>query len=87
MAPTALALGEGVGVFLHYLDTNPPVLDAKVQAQAIPCAEGPRTYGEGAGVSLNQPQEYHIVKLRSVLYLTDRQPDPVDCGFCPMHVL
>ena len=35
LAPDALALGEGVGVFLQDTDNFPPVMDDKVQAQDI----------------------------------------------------
>ena len=80
-----LVPGEGVGVFLHDPDTTPPVLAAKVQTQAIARVGGPQEAGEGAGESIFRPQEDHIVHLGLVLCLTDRHPDPVDCGFRPVN--
>ena len=41
LAPVALALGEGVGVFFEDYNNILSVLDAKVQAQTIPRAVGP----------------------------------------------
>ena len=53
LAPAALTLGEGVGVFLHNPDNIPPVMNYKVQVQAIPDAVGPWKAREGAGSSLS----------------------------------
>ena len=63
----------------------PPVLPVKVQAQAIPFVGGPRASGEGAGSSRCQMWESHIVYLGLVFRLTDRKPDPVECGLRPVY--
>ena len=44
LAPAVIVLGEGVGVFLQDPNTIPPVLDAKVWAQAIPLAGSTLVY-------------------------------------------
>ena len=85
LAPSSLVLEEGVGVFLYNPDTTPPVMAAKVRAQAIPCAGGPWAVGEGSGVLLSQPREAHVVHLRLVFRLTDQQPAPVDFWFHHVH--
>ena len=72
-------------MFLQDPDPIPPIMADKVQAQDIPPVGGPRATGEGAGASLSRPWKAHIVHLRLVLHLTDQQPAPVDCRFCPVH--
>ena len=52
LAPTALAPGEGVWVFLKDTDAILPVLAVEVQAQAIKRAKGPLTTRKGAGAPL-----------------------------------
>ena len=72
-------------VLIQDTDTTLPVLAAKVQLQAVTRAGGPWAAREKSGALLSQPQKSHIVHLRLVICLTNRQPDPVDCGFYPMH--
>ena len=69
--------GGGGQVFRDYYYAIPPVLDDKLQAQAIPRARGPQTSREGGGAPLFCPRESHIIDLRLVLCLTDRQLVPV----------
>ena len=87
LAPAALTPGEGFGILLQDPDISPPVMDSKVQAQAIPCVGGPQAYGEGAGAFLSRSRKDHILHLGLVLCLTDSQTAPDDCGFRPVHKL
>ena len=48
LAPTALALREGDGMFFQDYDPIPTVLAVKVQSQAIPRTGGHLAAGEGA---------------------------------------
>ena len=72
-------------MFLQTPDNTPPVLDATVRAQSIPLAGVTWSAGEGAGESLSQQWKAHVVHLRLLLRLTDRNTAPVDCNFRPMH--
>ena len=67
--------------------SDPPVLYAKVRAQAILCVGVPRAAGGGSGASFSQQRKSHIVHLKLVLRLYDQQLDPVDYGFHTVHVL
>ena len=76
-------------MLLQYPDTIPPVLHVEVIVQAIPRVGGPRVAweGAGAGASLSQPWKAHIAYLGLLYRLTDRNPDPIDCRLCPVHVM
>ena len=64
----------------------PPVLAVKVKAQSIPREIVPQTTREGAGAPLFFSRESHIIYLRVVLRLTDRQTITVYFRFCTVHV-
>ena len=85
LAPAALAPGERVWVLLEDSDSTPLVLDVEVRAQAIPCERGTQETRKWAGVPICRPWKAHIIYLRVVLRMTDRQLVPVYCRFHPMH--
>ena len=74
-------------MFLQDPDPIPPLLAVNVQAQAITRVGGTRASKKGPGASISRTQKVHIVHLRFVLRLNDRQPAPVYCKFRPVHVL
>ena len=85
LAPASLTPGEGVWVFLEDPDSTPPVLAFKLQSQAIPIERGSCSTEKGAGATLCQPRKSHILYLRVVLRLTERQPVTVYCWFRPVY--
>ena len=71
--PAVLALGEGIWVFHKNPDAIPLLLAIEVQAQAIPHARGIWATGKGAEARICIPQKYHIIYLRVVLCMNEKQ--------------
>ena len=85
LASAVLTFWEGSRVLLQDPDAVPPVMDAEMIAQASPGARGPWENSKGSGAPFCHPQEDHIINLRMMLRMTDRQPVPVYRQLHPTH--